>query len=69
MAFMVGLKECGPLEGAPNSTLLKCRLQMLMEEMELWSIVKGITKVPAKPQKLIQYEKKVAKVKIIIWIL
>jgi hypothetical protein len=41
-------------------------LEIVIEEMELWSIVEGKAKIPTDPQELIQYEKKVAKAKRII---
>lgn len=35
---MLGLRECDRLEGPSNFTPWKCKLQILMEEFDLWSI-------------------------------
>jgi hypothetical protein len=60
------LRECDWLEEASNFTPWKCRLKMLREEIDLWSIVKEKAIVPIDLQQLAQYEKEVAKVKRII---
>jgi hypothetical protein len=45
----VGLRECDQLEGAENFTPWKCRLQMLLEEVDLWCFVEGKVTTPINP--------------------
>ena len=48
--LMSGLKECNQQEGTSNLTPRKCRLQILMEEIDLWSIVEGKATIPTNPR-------------------
>jgi hypothetical protein len=40
------LRECDRLESASNFTLWKYRLQMLLEEVELWLFVENKAVIP-----------------------
>jgi hypothetical protein len=35
----VDLQECDRLEGTSNFTSWKCRMQTLLEEVDLWSLI------------------------------
>jgi hypothetical protein len=62
----LGLRECDRLEGASNFTPWKCRLQMLLEEVELWEHVKTKITIPTNLKLLDEHNKKEAKAKRII---
>jgi hypothetical protein len=62
----LSLRECDRLEGASNFTPWKYRLQMLLEEVELWVFVENKVIVPTNPAQLVDYKKKEAKEKKII---
>jgi hypothetical protein len=62
----LSLRECDRLDGASNFVPWKLRLQLLMEEVDLWEhVVKEIPE-PIDPTQLVAHQKKEAKVKRII---
>ena len=50
MNLMLGLKECNRQEVTSNLTPRKCKLRMLMEEIDLWRIFEGKAAVPTNPR-------------------
>lgn len=60
------LRECNRLEGASNFASSKYRLQMLLEEMDLWEIVEGTVVVPTNATLLDAHNKSVTKAKRIL---
>jgi hypothetical protein len=62
----LGLRECDMLDGASNFTPWKCRLQMLLEEVELWEHIENEIVAPTDPKLLAMHNKKEAKAKRII---
>lgn len=60
------LRESDRLEGASNFTPWKYKLQMLLEEVELWEHVDKEITTPTDPKQLVEYYKEEAKEKIII---
>jgi hypothetical protein len=62
----LGLRECDKLDGASNFVPWKLRLQILMEEVDLWEHVEKEIPEPTDPTQLATHRKKEAKVKRII---
>ena len=62
----LGLRECDLLEGATIFTLWKCRLQMLLEEVNLWCFVDEKVTFPTHPAQFVEHNNEVDKVKKII---
>lgn len=60
------LKESDRLEGASIFIPLRCRVHMLLEELDLWEIVEGKAIILIDASLLVQYNKNVAKAKRII---
>lgn len=61
-----GLRECDGFDGASNFVPWKLRLQMLMEEANLWEHVLKVVLVHVNPTQVTAHYKKKAKAKIII---
>jgi hypothetical protein len=51
------------LEGASNFVPWKCRLQNLLEEVELWYLVEKEVVLPTDPKELAEHNRKLVKVK------
>jgi hypothetical protein len=62
----LSLRECDRLEGASNFTPWKYKLQMLLEEVELWEHVEKEIIAPTNLKQLAKHNKKEAKEKRII---
>jgi len=61
-----GLQECHMLEGVSNFVTWKCRLQNLLEEVELWYLVDKDVTPPTNPKDLVEHTKKSVKEKWIV---
>jgi hypothetical protein len=53
------LRERSMLEGASNFEPWKCKLQNLLEEIELWYIVDMEVTSPTNPKNLVEYTKEI----------
>jgi hypothetical protein len=62
----LSLRECDRLDGASNFVPWKLRLQILMEEADLWEHVEKVILEPTNPTQLATHQKKEAKAKRII---
>jgi len=49
MVSNIGLQECDRLESASKFTPWKCELQILLEEVDLWSLVEKKVTLPTDP--------------------
>jgi hypothetical protein len=56
----------GRLDSALNFLSWKARVTLLLEENDLWDIVKDVVPLPTDPQELVAHKKKEAKAKWII---
>jgi hypothetical protein len=61
------LKFVDKLDDASNSLSCKERVKFLLEENDLWDIVKNVATLPTNPQKLVAQNKRVVKAKKISW--